>query len=119
MATLHERFLKIAGPTDVLTFELDHDVNGRCTEGEVIICVPFARRQARTAGTQLRDELLLYALHGILHLSGHDDLNAATYAKMHAEEDRILHAIGVGKIFSASSKKIPITKRSAPHAPKH
>src|SRR5688572_12184420 len=73
MSALHLRDLKIAGPTDVLTYELDHDDKGRCIAGEVIVCLPEARRQARERGTTVDNELLLYALHGVLHLAGFDD----------------------------------------------
>jgi probable rRNA maturation factor len=99
MSKLHQQFLAIPGPTDVLTFELDHDAKGRVTSGEVIVCVPEARRQAKLHGTKIEHELLLYCLHGLLHLTGHDDLDDAAHRKMHRAEDRILTAIGVGPVF--------------------
>ncbi len=100
MSDLHEQFMDIAGPTDVLTFELDHSPQGRCVSGEVVVCVPEARRRSREIGHRIEHELLLYALHGILHLSGHDDRTASAYRRMHREEDRILTAIGVGAVFA-------------------
>lgn len=99
MAALHEQFMNIPGPTDVLTFELDHDRRGRCVGGEVVICVSYAQRQAKKRKIDIKKELLLYSLHGLLHLAGYDDLTPADYAKMHREEDRILSAIGVGPVF--------------------
>lgn len=101
MATLHEKYLRVAGPTDVLTFDHERSPDGRCLAGEVVLCVPFAKRQAARRGTETERELLLYALHGVLHLSGFDDLTKSDYEKMHAEEDRILTAIGVGAVFAA------------------
>ena len=50
MAELHERFMNIPGPTDVLTFELDHDGKGRVVAGEVVVCVPYAVKQAKERG---------------------------------------------------------------------
>src|SRR5690242_19362979 len=47
MAELHQHFMGIPGPTDVLTFPLEQDGRGRVTSGEVVICVPEARRRAR------------------------------------------------------------------------
>ncbi len=99
MARLHKQFLKIDGPTDVLTFELDHDSTGRCTGGEVIVCVPEAERRAAELKIDVADELLLYALHGLLHLSGFDDKTAAGYQSMHRREDRILTQLGIGTLF--------------------
>ena len=100
MAQLHEQFLKIAGPTDVLTFELDHDKKGLCTSGEVVVCIPEAERQAAERGIDVSDEVLLYSLHGLLHLSGYDDKTDAAYRAMHRREDEILEQLGVGKTFA-------------------
>jgi probable rRNA maturation factor len=99
MSALHERHLKIAGPTDVLTYELEHDAAGRCTAGEVIVCVPEAKRQAAERGTTISNEILLYALHGTLHLAGFDDRTERLFRVMHAMEDDILTRIGVGPVF--------------------
>ena len=99
MADLHERFLNIAGPTDVLTFELDHGADGSVTEGEVVIDFDEAARRAAELGHRVDFELLLYALHGLLHLCGYDDVDPLSHARMHAREDEILEAIGVGAVF--------------------
>jgi probable rRNA maturation factor len=99
MANLHERFMNIPGPTDVLTFELGHDPRGRVTAGEVVVCVPYAVRQARRSGVAVRDEVLLYALHGMLHLCGFDDRTDRDFAAMHRREDDILKRLGVGAVF--------------------
>jgi probable rRNA maturation factor len=100
MSDLHEQFLRIPGPTDVLTFELDHEPGGRVTSGEVVVCLGEARRQARERKTSVERELLLYALHGLLHLSGFDDRTPADFTKMHHKEDQVLQAIGVGAVFT-------------------
>lgn len=100
MSRLHEQYLNIPGPTDVLTFELDHDARGRVISGEVIVCLPEAKRQAQKTGSAVRKELLLYALHGMLHLSGFDDRTAPEYRAMHRKEDQILKRLGVGPVFS-------------------
>jgi probable rRNA maturation factor len=101
MAGLHERFMNVPGPTDVLTFELDHDRRGRVTAGEVVVCVPYAMRQCRRSGVRPRDELLLYAVHGMLHLCGYDDRTDRDFAAMHRREDDILKRLGVGAVFRA------------------
>ena len=48
-----------------------------------------------------RDEVLLYALHGVLHLCGYDDRTDRDFAAMHRREDEILERLGVGAIFRA------------------
>jgi ssRNA-specific RNase YbeY (16S rRNA maturation enzyme) len=40
----------------------------------------------------------------LLHAAGHDDRNADSYARMHAEEDRILEAAGFGRLFEGGAK---------------
>ena len=112
MSRLHEQFLNIAGPTDVLTFEIEHDAKGRVTNGEIVVCVPEARRQAKRHGHRVEHELLLYCLHGLLHLTGHDDLDDAGHRRMHRAEDRILTAIGVGPVFHTSRASAALTSRA-------
>lgn len=100
MAQLHEQYLGIPGPTDVLTFELEHDHRGRVTAGEVVVCVSQARRESKKHGSSVEQELLLYALHGMLHLAGFDDRTAAGFRQMHRREDDILTRLGVGPVFN-------------------
>ena len=103
MSRLHEQFMSIAGPTDVLTFPLEEEAGGRIIAGEVVICVPEARRQSRKMGTSVERELLLYALHGMLHLCGFDDRTPSGYQVMHRTEDQILKRLGVGAVFVPQS----------------
>jgi probable rRNA maturation factor len=100
MSELHHQFMNLRTTTDVLTFPLESDRRSRPISGEVVICVPQANRQAKLHCVPVRDELLLYALHGLLHLSGFDDRTDRDYRRMHAAEDTILQKLGVGPIFS-------------------
>lgn len=113
MSQLHEQFMNIAGPTDVLTFPLEEDERGQVMDGQVVICVPEARRRVKTFGGRkrlagdkilserdLQNELLLYALHGMLHLCGFDDRTDSAYTTMHRLEDEILTQLGIGRVFA-------------------
>ncbi len=86
IAQLHRRFMRIAGPTDVITFQ----------HGEIFISVETAARQARTQRTSLAHELQLYLVHGLLHLQGFDDHEPAERDRMHATQERIVAAASVG-----------------------
>ncbi len=99
MSELHHEFLGIVGPTDVLTFTLETDPRGRVTSGEIAICVPEARRQARQRGGKVEHEVLLYAVHGVLHLCGFSDKTDRGFQAMHRREDQILTALGIGPVF--------------------
>ena len=99
MSDLHVQFMNIPGPTDVLTFPMDE------TSGEIAICVPEARRRSKENQTKLQNELLLYAIHGMLHLCGMDDRTRRGFEQMHRMEDQILEKIGVGKVFASARGK--------------
>ena len=94
MGKLHLRHMNNPATTDVLTFA-DGD------EADVAVCVDEASRRAQEFSHELRDELLLYCLHGLLHAGGMDDQTPADFAAMHGEENRLLSAIGLGQIFGA------------------
>jgi len=109
MATLHQRFLKQAGPTDVITFDLGTDRRARVLDGEIVVCADVARRTAAAALRQhgkrctmsaARAELALYVAHGVLHLAGYDDHDAGDFRRMHAREDQLLQRLGVGRVFA-------------------
>ena len=105
MAKLHERFMHDSSPTDVLTFPLDENSRGQAASGEIVINVSQALRESRRRGIAIQNELLLYALHGMLHLMGLDDRTEADFDRMHRLEDRILGKLGVGAIFHSASKR--------------
>jgi probable rRNA maturation factor len=104
MIELHERFMGLPTTTDVLTFAIDQDRRGRAVSGEVYVCLPEARRQAGLRGILLGHEVLLYALHGMLHLSGFDDRTHPEYRRMHRREDQILTRLGIGSVFASPAR---------------
>jgi probable rRNA maturation factor len=103
MIEVHEHFLGIAKPTDVLSFELEYNQDDAVTVGEVIVCVPQARRQKR--GGKWEEEVLLCALHGMLHLCGFDDRTERGFIAMHRAEDDILIRLGLPPVFSRGGRK--------------
>ena len=88
MRQLHRDYMGIDEPTDVLAFPLDESC------GEVVISTDTARVNAAERDAPPELEVLLYAIHGLLHLLGHDDHAAADRTRMQAEERRILGALG-------------------------
>jgi probable rRNA maturation factor len=81
MASLHRKFMRETGPTDVLTFQ----------HGEIFISVDTAKRHARSFRNSLESELCLYVVHGFLHLHGFDDRTQIGARKMKKMQERILH----------------------------
>ncbi len=70
---LNDRYLDRDRPTDVLSFP-DGDLlpSGRVLQGEVVISLDAARRQAEELGHDELRELSELTLHGVLHLVGYD-----------------------------------------------
>jgi len=102
MTTLHHEHLGLDSTTDVLTFDLRDDP-AEPIEGEIVVCLDEARRQAQARGHAARLEVLLYAVHGLLHLLGEDDHDDAGYQRMHTREDELLESLGVGAVFGRGS----------------
>jgi probable rRNA maturation factor len=100
MMALHRQFMGLETATDVLTFDLTPD-EASPVDIEIAVGIEVAQRQAAQRGHAVERELLLYAIHGLLHTLGYDDHDKSSYARMHAEEDRILSAIGVGATFQS------------------
>ena len=79
MAELHERWLDLPGPTDVMSFPMDELRPGSAdsptpagTLGDIVLCPQVAAKQALAAGHSAVEEMLLLTVHGILHLLGYD-----------------------------------------------
>jgi probable rRNA maturation factor len=90
-ATIHElnrRYLDHDYPTDVLSFLLER--RGKRLDGEVVASAETALRCAAEYGWTADDELLLYVIHGTLHLVGHDDDTDEARSAMRREERRYL-----------------------------
>jgi probable rRNA maturation factor len=80
-------------PTDVISFVFDNE-NDVIT-GEVIASADTALRLHQAAGWQLEDEILLYVVHGLLHLAGLDDIEEQQSEQMRRAERDCLLAVGV------------------------
>jgi probable rRNA maturation factor len=98
MRALNETHRGVSDTTDVLSFERREA--GGAIEADIVVCADEAARRATEMGHPIEQELLLYALHGVLHCAGFDDQTNEDFEAMHVEEDRILTAIGVGPTFA-------------------
>ncbi len=80
-------------PTDVLSFPLDEDTPSGYQYrllGDVIISLPYAKKQAEEIGLSYKEEILRLLTHGILHLLGYDHETSEEDAKiMFSLQDKI------------------------------
>jgi probable rRNA maturation factor len=97
VAELNAQYRDTEGPTDVLSFPAQDPTPGFVAApemdaylGDIIIALPYTRRQAERVGKSLRDELRLLAIHGTLHLLGYDHAEPDEEAAMWAKQDAIL-----------------------------
>ncbi|UCD75843.1 MAG: rRNA maturation RNase YbeY [Phycisphaerales bacterium] len=116
MSDLHRDHCGVEETTDVLAFPGGEE--GEPIDVDIAACVDEARRRAPELGHPLEHELLLYALHGLLHAAGFDDHDEADYHAIHAEEDRILCAIGVGPAFRSDSPGHDDDRSQLPRVPR-
>ncbi|MGH3431431.1 MAG: rRNA maturation RNase YbeY [Thermocrispum sp.] len=99
MQDLHERWMDLPGPTDVMAFPMDEldtrrpdapETSATALLGDVVLCPAFAKEQAREAGHSLADELQLLTVHGVLHLLGYDHAEPDEEREMFGLQNRIL-----------------------------
>jgi probable rRNA maturation factor len=94
---LNRDFLAHDAPTDVLSFPADEPdpETGRRYLGDVVISLARATEQARERGHAFEAELQLLAVHGVLHLLGHDHAEAEEKQRMWAAQAGALEQLGV------------------------
>ncbi|MEW6775177.1 MAG: rRNA maturation RNase YbeY [Bdellovibrionota bacterium] len=109
IARLNQKHRKKSGPTDVLSFPLEEELAGSLARnasvpyarhqsrlrqelrrrmkgtplplGDVAICVPIAREQAKELGETLEEALARLLAHGIAHLLGYDHERGKTWER--------------------------------------
>ena len=83
MTRVHGDFLGDSSETDVITFPY----------GEILVCPAVARDRAADYGFDVEQEVLLYALHGLLHLAGYDDKTPEAARSMARTQARFLKQV--------------------------
>ncbi len=83
IAQVHEDFMDIPGATDVITF----------AHGEIVISAETAKSYGAEYGNSFEKELMLYIIHGLLHLAGHEDEEPAERIKMEEIQFQILEQV--------------------------
>ena len=97
MKLLNRKFKGRNRATDVLAFSQVEGHYfpeiGRKTLGDIVISVDAARRQAPLYGSSFKKELILYMIHGTLHLLGYDDEKPSKAKVMKAKENKLMREI--------------------------
>lgn len=80
---VHRDFMDIPGATDVITF----------AHGEIVLSADTAKSYGAEYGNDFERELMLYIVHGLLHLSGHEDAEDAEREVMEKIQFEILEKV--------------------------
>lgn len=90
---LNRRFLNHDEPTDVLSFALEQ--RSGYVEGDIVVSADTAASRAVEFDWPPEDELLLYVVHGTLHLAGYDDKTPELRGEMRRREQHYLGEFGL------------------------
>jgi probable rRNA maturation factor len=87
-------------PTNVLSFPAD--TNADHYLGDVAIAFGVVKREANESGKRFADHLAHLAVHGVLHLLGHDHEKAKEAARMEGLEREILAEFGIADPYAVN-----------------
>ena len=89
---LNKKYFDSDDVTDVIAFPLDNHKNA--LNGEIVVSVETAVDTAVKENVDVEGEIILYVVHGLLHLLGYSDVNREDAIIMHEKESKILKALG-------------------------
>lgn len=109
-ARLNARFRGRDCATNVLAFVYD-GATPFC--GDLVLCAPVLRREAREQGKSLADHCAHLVIHGMLHLQGMDHLTPRDARAMEAREIALLASLGVADPYAVADAGRPARPRGA------
>lgn len=107
MQRLNREYRNVDTPTDVLSFGQEGSVipgeGGPDFLGDLVIDLPYVRRQAEEVGVTEEEELRRMVVHGILHLTGEEHgketMETKERSPMLARQEEILSELGKEQLF--------------------
>jgi probable rRNA maturation factor len=95
MQKLNAHYMGKKRPTDVLSFPAAKD--GKFREpgapeywGDLVVCIPYATREAKRRGIHPREEVIRLIVHGLLHLRGFDHRDEKEEFRMFRLQERLV-----------------------------
>ena len=97
---LNKTYRGIDRVTDVITFALDDEesvenASGIDILGDIYICVPRAKEQAKEYGHSFLREICFLAVHGFYHLLGYDHQTKEEEKIMFGKQEEVLQEYGI------------------------
>ena len=94
---LNKQYLDHDYATDVISFAID--ASETSIVGQLIVSTDTAKRMADEINAPMQHELMLYVIHGTLHLVGLDDTDDVSAEKMRAAEADYLGRFGIAHVW--------------------
>lgn len=94
---INKEYRNINKITDVISFAFldNHDKVNTEMLGDIFICIPRMKKQARMYGHSEKRELAFLTLHGLLHLLGYDHQKIKEEKIMFDLQDEILNELKI------------------------
>ncbi len=89
--SLNRKYRNRDRATDVLSFGIGtREFGSAALLAEICVSIDKAYVNSKAFGTEFEKELILYVIHGILHLAGYNDRKAKDKARMEKKQEEIL-----------------------------
>lgn len=88
-------------PTNVLSFPAPASLSKRGPLGDLVICAPVVRHEARRDGKKIDAHWAHMVIHGSLHLAGYDhEVSRREQLRMERREIAVLRSFGIGNPYA-------------------
>lgn len=92
---INKKYRQVDRITDVISFAFEDNENIMYNDirmlGDIYICIPQMKRQAKDFGHSEKRELSFLAVHGLLHLLGYDHMTEEEEKNMFSLQELILN----------------------------
>lgn len=92
---INKKYRQVDRITDVISFAFEDNENIMYNDirmlGDIYICIPQMKRQAKDFGHSEKRELSFLAVHGLLHLLGYDHMTEEEKKNMFSLQELILN----------------------------
>lgn len=94
---LHQEHFNDHSSTDVMSFpDNSYDPHTQCMHlGDLAICVQVAETSAAQRGLSTSEEIMLYIIHGLLHIVGYDDHDPQERLEMWNKQKQLMALLDI------------------------
>ena len=94
---LNKEYRNVNSETDVLSFPMDDEFDGRIILGDIVLLTQRIIEQADDFEHTLEREMIYLTVHSMLHLLGYDHMDAMEKNKMRTREKEIMKELKIFK----------------------